>query len=123
MFDHVCLEVSDLSKCKLFYGKLMELLGYKTWAEGEDYIGFGTADRPHFWLNQAGSDTPTRNVHIAFPVSTRSLVQRFYRVALEAGGISEGEPGLRPEYHSNYFGAFVLDPDGNNIEAVCHKPE
>lgn len=124
MFDHVCLEVSDFETSKKFYSPVMEFLGYRIWISGDDYIGYGTQDRPHFWLNKAtGTESSTRNVHIAFPVKNRETVCGFFRMALENGGISEGQPGLRPEYHENYYGAFVLDPEGNNIEAVCHQAE
>jgi len=124
VFDHVCLEVSDFQKSKQFYGRVMEFLGYKVWAEGDDYIGYGTQDRPHFWLNKAPQLMAlSKNAHVAFPAKDRETVRAFYRVALESGGTSEGEPGLRPEYHKDYYGAFVLDPDGNNIEAVCHRSE
>jgi len=121
MFDHVCLEVSDFEKSKLFYIPIMKFLGFKVWVEGDDHIGFGTNERTHFWLNEAAHDSVTKNVHIAFPSQTREDVNEFYKIALKSGGISEGAPGLRPEYHKDYYGAFVLDPDGNNIEAVCHK--
>ncbi len=121
MFDHVCLEVADLEKSKRFYRAILEFLGFKLWCEGDDFAGFGTQERTHFWLIQAGEGTVTKNVHIAFPTKTREEVNEFHRIAIEVGGLSEGAPGLRPEYHKDYYGAFVLDPDGNNIEAVCHK--
>jgi len=123
MFDHVCFEVSDLKKSKEFYMPILELLGFKVWAEGDGYIGFGTDQRPHFWINQAEGNEITKFAHVAFPATNRNLVDRFYELAMSQGGKSEGEPGLRPEYHPNYYGAFVLDFDGNNIEAVCHSAE
>jgi len=124
MFDHVCLEVLDFERSKRFYGGVMDFLGYRIWASGDDYIGYGTQDRPHFWLNQAAqSGNSTKNVHVAFPAKSREMVRGFFRVALESGGVAEGEPGLRPEYHKDYYGAFVLDPEGNNIEVVCHRAE
>lgn len=124
MFDHVCLEVSDFNRSKFFYSRLMEFLGYRIWADGADHIGYGTQDRPHFWLNEKkDAGTTTRNLHIAFPAKDREAVRKFFEIALENGATPEGTPGLRPEYHPNYYGAFVLDPDGNNIEAVCHRLE
>jgi predicted lactoylglutathione lyase len=82
--------------------------------------GFGVAPRPFFWIGDHGS--PCTGVHVAFTAESRAQVVQFHAAALQAGGRDNGNPGLRPHYHDNYYGAFVLDPDGNNIEAVCHKP-
>jgi len=84
-----------------------------------DVAGFGEAPKPDFWIS---SGTPNRPpVHVAFRVASRSLVDAFHQAAIQAGGTDNGPPGLRPHYHPNYYGAFVLDPDGHNIEAVCHE--
>jgi catechol 2,3-dioxygenase-like lactoylglutathione lyase family enzyme len=121
MFDHVCLEVSDMNRSRTFYDGVLKHLGFRIWAEGTDYVGYGTNERPHFWLNLSDSKQSTERVHIAFPAESRAQVDSFYKLSLELGARSEGVPGLRPEYHPHYYGAFVLDPDGNNIEAVFHK--
>jgi len=85
-----------------------------------DVAGFGELQKPDFWISQGSPNKPP--MHIAFQVSRRALVDAFYHAALAAGGRDNGAPGLRPQYHPDYYGAFVLDPDGHNIEAVCHTP-
>jgi catechol 2,3-dioxygenase-like lactoylglutathione lyase family enzyme len=120
MFDHVGLEVSDVAASKAFYDGALEPLGISVvmdW-EGEAF-GYGLADKPAFWIYERGKVGAP--VHVAFAASDRGTVDEFYGAALAAGGRDNGEPGLRP-YHQNYYGAFVLDPDGNNVEAVCHLP-
>ena len=127
MIDHIGFPVSDYARSKAFYTRVLETLGVKLIKEvslsddGEDgYAGFG-ADRPHFWV---GTGTPLNGrLHVAFTAKNRAEVQAFYAAALAAGGIDNGPPGLRPHYHENYYAAFVLDPDGHNIEAVNHLPE
>jgi catechol 2,3-dioxygenase-like lactoylglutathione lyase family enzyme len=122
MIDHTSIEVSDLKRSKAFYKAALSQLGYKILSEfmtpeGKQIIGFGQPDKPDFWI----SEGPTRHeIHLAFRAPDREAVTRFYHFALKLGGKDDGAPGLRPEYHENYFGAFVLDPDGNSIEAVCH---
>jgi catechol 2,3-dioxygenase-like lactoylglutathione lyase family enzyme len=123
MFDHIGLRVSNFAQSKAFYEKALAPLESKP-LFGEDgaYFGFGK-DRPRFWISQSDEERPaSRGLHVAFACSTRALVDAFYAAALAAGGKDNGKPGLRPEYHEHYYGAFVLDPDGNNIEAVCHLP-
>jgi catechol 2,3-dioxygenase-like lactoylglutathione lyase family enzyme len=127
MLDHIGFPVTDFARSKAFYTRVLEPLGFKLLVEvnlsedGEDgYAGFG-ADRPHFWM---GTGKPlTGRLHVAFAAKNRAEVQAFYAAALAAGGIDNGAPGLRPHYHENYYAAFVLDPDGHNIEAVNHLPE
>lgn len=85
------------------------------------HAGFGVGQKPFFWIGDGGS--PCSGVHFAFVAASRAQVVEFYQAALKAGGKDNGAPGMRPLYHASYCGAFVLDPDGNNIEAVCHKPE
>ncbi len=98
-------------------GLVMEVTAAETGAEA--HAGFG-ADRPFFWI---GTGKMSKGgTHVAFAAETRAEVEAFYRAALAAGGRDNGAPGLRPHYHADYYGAFVLDPDGNNIEAVCHRP-
>ena len=127
MLDHTGFAVSDLNKSKVFYASALQPLGitllFEVTAEqtgGGAGAGFGAANKPFFWIGDHGS--PCTGVHFAFAAETRAQVDSFYRAALNAGGKDNGAPGVRPHYHENYYGAFVLDPDGNNIEAVCHKP-
>jgi catechol 2,3-dioxygenase-like lactoylglutathione lyase family enzyme len=119
MFDHVSINVSDYQKSKDFYEKALKPFGYKVIA-GEDgvYCGFGV-ERPRFWLGKTDDKhVTTHGAHIAFRAEDRATVEAFYKAAVEAGGKENGAPGLRPEYSEDYYGAFVIDPDGNNVEAV-----
>jgi catechol 2,3-dioxygenase-like lactoylglutathione lyase family enzyme len=127
MIDHTGFTVSDLIKSKAFYSAALKPLGIELVMEvtteqtgAGAHAGFGVGDKAFFWIGDHGS--PCSRVHIAFTAESRAQVDKFYREALNAGGKDNGEPGLRPYYHENYYGAFVFDPDGNNIEAVCHKP-
>jgi catechol 2,3-dioxygenase-like lactoylglutathione lyase family enzyme len=126
--DHTGVSVSDFEASKAFYAKALAPLGYALLMEvtadqtgGGDAAGFGIPPKPDFWI---GSGTPNDPpVHVAFRAENRAAVDAFYKAAIAAGGRDNGAPGLRPHYHPNYYGAFVFDPDGHNIEAVCHKPE
>jgi catechol 2,3-dioxygenase-like lactoylglutathione lyase family enzyme len=123
MLDHIGLSVSDYDKSKAFYDTVLGVLGFSPLHEITEmgpYTGYG-ADKPDFWIDGAGLPSP--KLHVAFQAKDRAAVDAFYKTALEAGGRDNGPPGLRPEYHGTYCGAFVLDPDGHNIEAVCHAPE
>jgi catechol 2,3-dioxygenase-like lactoylglutathione lyase family enzyme len=128
VLDHLGLRVADLARSKAFYTKALEplaitLIKELSAQETGAYAGagFGKGGKPFFWIGEANE--PAGTVHVAFAAENRSEVKAFYRAALAAGGKDNGPPGPRPYYHPNYFGAFVLDPDGNNIEAVCHGPE
>ena len=123
MFDHVKFGVSDYATSKAFFLKSLEPLGVTAGAEGEPSYGIELcgASNSSLCLFQA-KDKPAP-LHIAFVAGTREQVRAFYRAALEAGGKDNGAPGLRPHYHPNYYAAFVIAPDGHNIEAVCHAPE
>lgn len=121
MLDHVIITVDDFDASKNFYLSALEPLGYGVVLEMGRAIGFGIQGKPEFFIREANAVTPA--VHIAFRSPDRPTVERFYEAALGAGGKDNGPPGLRTGYHPNYFGAFVLDPDGNNIEAVCHDEE
>ena len=128
MIDHTGVIVSNYEKSKQFYLKALAPIGYSLLAEvtaeqtgGESAAGFGVAPKPDFWIGSGTPNVPP--IHIAFSVPNRALVDAFYAAAMHAGGRDNGAPGLRPHYHPNYYGAFVLDPDGHNIEAVCHLPE
>ncbi|MEW5756240.1 MAG: VOC family protein [Pseudomonadota bacterium] len=121
MLDHIGLEVRDYAKSKAFYIQALAPLGYELIMEVEGHAGFGVEGKPDFWINGAKTTTPP--VHIAFRAANRAQVREFYAAALAAGGKDNGPPGIRALYHPNYYGAFVFDPDGHNIEAVCHAPE
>jgi len=119
--DHVSLRVRDLEHSRTFYTAALAPLGVAILMEGGGAVGFGRLGKPQFWLNPGG--TPTGPTHIAFVAATRAAVRAFHAAAIAAGGVDNGAPGLRPHYHPDYYGAFVLDPDGNNAEAVCHLAE
>jgi catechol 2,3-dioxygenase-like lactoylglutathione lyase family enzyme len=127
MLDHVGLTVSDFDKAKAFYDRALAPLGIAILTSvsaeetgGAAFAGYGSEGRPYFWIGNG--PTRTGAVHVAFTTDKRSTVDAFYAAALAAGGRDNGPPGLRAHYHPNYYGAFVLDPDGCNIEAVCHAP-
>jgi len=127
MLDHIGLAVADLARSKRFFlaalaplsfGLVMEVTAEQTGKEA--HAGFGASGRPYFWIGSGARRSGP--AHIAFAAATRAQVDAFYQAALAAGGSDNGAPGVRAHYHPNYYGAFVLDPDGNNIEAVCHAP-
>jgi len=128
MIDHVGFSVSDYERAKAFYLKALAPLGYAMIMEvpaeiteaGFAAAGLGKDGKPDFWF--AGEGKLERPMHVAFVASDRASVDAFYREALAAGGKDNGAPGIRPHYHANYYGAFVRDPDGHNVEAVCHAP-
>jgi catechol 2,3-dioxygenase-like lactoylglutathione lyase family enzyme len=118
MIDHAGVSVANVARSKMFYRTALAPLGYTLVMEWEQSAGFGIGGKPDFWIGQGTPNEP--RVHVAFRADTRAVVDAFHRAALAAGGRDNGAPGLRPHYHENYYGAFVLDPDGHNIEAVCH---
>ncbi|HVK86785.1 MAG TPA: VOC family protein [Kofleriaceae bacterium] len=120
MIDHIGISVTDLERSIAFYTKALAPLGYTLLMKFDGQAaGFGVAGKPDFWLGQA----PVQGTsHIAFNAKGRAAVRDFYAAAIAAGGKDNGEPGVRPHYHEHYYGGFVLDPDGHNIEAVCHEP-
>jgi catechol 2,3-dioxygenase-like lactoylglutathione lyase family enzyme len=121
VLDHVGINVSDLTAARSLYVAALEPLGIKPIMEFEGIAcGFGDDQKPYFWI--AKRDPATPSAHVAFACTDRPTVDAFHAAAISAGAEDNGEPGLRP-YHEHYYGAFVLDPDGNNIEAVCHLPE
>jgi catechol 2,3-dioxygenase-like lactoylglutathione lyase family enzyme len=120
MLDHVGLGVSDYQSSKAFYEQALAPLGITLLMEPvEKAAGFGKDGKPFFWIEALRH--PIEGAHVAFGVDDRELVHAFHAAALEAGGTDNGAPGPR-YYHEHYYGAYVLDPDGNNIEAVCHRP-
>ena len=120
MLDHIGLAVSDIAKSKQFFQAALAPLGYTVVMDFGEAIGLGEAGKPDFWIAKGKGTAPA---HIAFVAPNRATVAAFYKAAMAAGGRDNGAPGLRTQYHPNYYGAFVHDPDGNNIEAVCHQPE
>jgi catechol 2,3-dioxygenase-like lactoylglutathione lyase family enzyme len=122
MLDHVTIGVGDIERSKTFYDRALAPLGItRLYAEGERAAGYGIRPKAFFWIGS--KDVLQTGAHIAFTAADRSTVDRFYNEAIAAGGQDNGRPGPRPNYHQNYYGAFVLDPDGHNIEAVCHSPQ
>lgn len=119
--DHIMLSVSDYEKSKQFYSAALSPLAITQTMEYQGWSAFGKDGRAAFWFGKG--ETVQQPMHIAFVADNRKQVDQFYQAALEAGGKDNGEPGLREHYHPNYYGAFIIDPDGHNIEAVCHKPE
>ncbi|AIF47525.1 VOC family protein [Dyella japonica] len=129
MIDHVGLQVSGYERSREFYRKALAPLGAELVMEVTEeqtgdgaHAGFGVDGRPTFWIGTSQQAHANGIVHVAFTAASRAAVMAFHRAALEAGGKDNGAPGLRPHYHAHYYGAFVLDPDGHNIEAVCHAP-
>src|SRR5437868_2235632 len=120
MIDYTGFMVSDIARSKAFYAGALAPLGYQVIMHWEQRAGLGVPPKPDFWI--VGGEPNTPRIHIAFRADTRAQVNGFYRSALSAGGKDNGAPGLRPHYHATYYGAFVLDPDGHNVEAVCHAP-
>jgi catechol 2,3-dioxygenase-like lactoylglutathione lyase family enzyme len=127
MIDHTGVIVSDFSKSLAFYTGALAPIGIVKIVEipasitgHTDVAGFGPPGKPEFWLSRGTPNQPP--IHIAFRVDSRAAVDAFYQAAVAAGGRDNGAPGIRAHYHPDYYGAFVLDPDGHNIEAVCHKP-
>jgi catechol 2,3-dioxygenase-like lactoylglutathione lyase family enzyme len=127
MIDHTGLNMSDPAKSRKFYDGALAPLGYSLLMDiprehtgGVVVCGYGVAPKADFWIAEGKPNEP--RIHIAFRADSRKQVDEFYRAALAAGGRDNGPPGPRPHYHANYYGAFVLDPDGHNIEAVCHTP-
>jgi catechol 2,3-dioxygenase-like lactoylglutathione lyase family enzyme len=129
VLDHIGIAVADFERSKAFYARVLAPLGYGLVMEvtpemtgGTDaHAGFGLERRPQFWIGTG--DVVRGKLHVCFAANTRAQVDAFHRAALGAGASDNGAPGLRPHYHENYYGAFVLDPDGHNIEAACHTPE
>jgi len=123
MFDHVKFGVSDYAASKAFFLKALEPLGVAVVSEGTPAYGVELCAKGNTSLCLHQTDEKPAHLHLAFTAETRAQVDAFYRAALAAGGKDHGAPGLRPNYHPNYYAAFVTGPDGHNIEAVCHEPE
>ena len=121
VFDHIGFNVSNFSQTKEFLSKALAPLGIVVTKEGEGWAMVGRPGEGQFWFGSFGS--PPGPIHVAFAAISREQVRQFYAAALAAGARDNGAPGLRPHYHANYYGAFVIGPDGHNFEAVCHTPE
>ena len=127
MLDHVGFAVTEFDRSRRFYIAALAPLSISLLVEFTpeqtglgSHAGFGADGKPFFWIGNQGG--PLTGLHVAFTAASRQQVDEFHRAALRIGGRDNGAPGLRPHYHENYYGAFVLDPDGNNVEAVCHSP-
>ncbi len=124
MIDHMTFRVADMAATKAFYEKALAPVGYAAAYDGVHdgmrIVGFGRGGKIDTWFVDAKPASGA--VHIAWVAESRAAVDAFYKAAIAAGGKDNGPPGVRAHYHANYYGAFVLDPDGNNIEAVCHQP-
>jgi catechol 2,3-dioxygenase-like lactoylglutathione lyase family enzyme len=128
MIDHIGFQVADFARSRAFYVAALAPLGFgpvmdvtREQTGSYEGTGFGPPGRPQLWIGNG--ETHGGSTHIALVAQSRAAVDAFYRAALAAGGRDNGAPGLRPHYHENYYGAFVFDPDGHNIEAVCHSAE
>lgn len=121
IIDHIGIAIADYDRSKQFYQTVLATLGIELVIEVQGWAGFGKQDKAEFWFGPDEVIQPP--MHIAFAAANRKQVDDFYRAALNAGATDNGEPGVREIYHSNYYGAFVIDPDGHNIEAVCHRAE
>ena len=120
MIDHAAVYVSDLEAGKQFYGEALKPLGYSVVFEVGEFLGFADGQMPNFGVVRRD---PAGGAHVAFSAPDRATVDAFYEAAMAAGAKDNGAPGIREHYHENYYGAWVHDADGNNVEAVCHKPE
>ncbi len=123
MLDHLSIQCSDPGRSAAFYDAVLAPLGGSRVMEFGPNIGYGADGMPTFWIGPLESGEPNRAVHIAFQAPDRDAVRAFHEAAVAAGAEVLHEPRVWPEYHPAYFGGFVRDPDGNNVEAVCHVPE
>lgn len=122
MLDHLSIQCADVAASAVFYDRVMAPLGGRRLMDFGEVIGFGLAPKPDFWIGPNTTGDGFRECHIAFTASDRVAVDAFFRAALDMGAVVLHEPRVWPEYHPHYYGAFVRDPDGNNVEAVCHAP-
>jgi len=120
ILDHIGYNVRDFAISKAFYVQALAPLGIVVLAQGDGWAMVGRDGKPQFWFGQLGA--PQTGLHLAFAATDREQVRGFHAAALAAGGKDNGAPGTRPHYHEHYYGAFVHDPDGHNIEACCHEP-
>ncbi|TFW27634.1 VOC family protein [Massilia arenosa] len=121
MYDHIGLHVQDLDRSTRFYAAILRPLGHAVGSQGDGYAGLGPQDAPALWLYQADGKQAGARTHVAFTAPNRQAVQAFHAAGLDAGGRDNGAPGPRPDYSATYYAAFLIDPDGNNVEAVCYS--
>jgi len=122
MLDHLAIQCADLSRSTAFYDTVLATLGFSRVMDFGRAIGYGN-QRPWFWIGTLTTGEPNREIHIAFQAADRAAVRAFFDAAVSQGAEVLHEPRVWPEYHEHYYGGFVRDPDGNNVEAVCHTPE
>jgi len=120
VIDHLTRTVRDADASVAFFRRVLQPLGYGVTMRFGDFVGFGTPQKPFFWVKPG--EAPTTPMHLALVAPSRLAVDRFHEEALAAGAQDNGAPGLRPDYHPHYYAAFVIDVDGHNLEAVCHLP-
>ena len=123
MLDHLSIQCAEVASSSLFYDRVLAPLGGARVMDFGDHIGYGQEGKPEFWIGPLVAGESNRENHIAFTATDRESVRAFFEAAVSVGATVLNEPRLWPEYHPNYYGAFVRDPDGNNVEAVCHAPE
>jgi catechol 2,3-dioxygenase-like lactoylglutathione lyase family enzyme len=123
MLDHLSIQCADVAASAAFYDTVLAPLGGRRLMDFGEIVGFGVAPKPDFWLGPQRTGEGFRESHIAFVAPDRAAVDAFFNAAVEAGAEALHKPRVWPEYHPNYYGAFVRDPDGNNVEGVCHAPE
>ncbi len=123
MLDHVSMQCADISASAAFYDAVLAPLGGERIMDFGEAIGYGAPPHPDFWISQQATGDGFRESHIAFTAADRAMVRAFFDAAVAAGAEVLHEPRVWPEYHASYYGAFVRDPDGNNVEAVSHGPE
>ena len=123
MIDHLAIQCADVAASAAFYDTVLATLGGRRILDFGEVIGYGIPPQPDFWLNPHKTGVGLRESHIAFAAPDRAAVRAFFEAAVAVGAEVLHEPGEWPEYHQAYYGAFVRDPDGNNVEAVCHRPE
>ena len=121
MLDHLGIQCADLDRAAAFYDTALAAIGASRLMDFGEAMGYGRDGKPDFWLSRLATGEPNREVHVAFAVRDRATVDAFFAAATAAGAEVLHEPRVWPEYHPNYYGAFVRDPDGNNVEAVCHN--
>jgi catechol 2,3-dioxygenase-like lactoylglutathione lyase family enzyme len=123
MLDHLSIQCADVAASAAFYDAVLAPIGGTRIMDFGAVIGYGTAGKPSFWLGPLATDVANREIHVAFAAPDRAAVRAFFEAAVGTGAEVLHEPRVWPEYHPNYYGAFVRDPDGNNVEAVCHAPK